>query len=116
MTARRRRNRPLAALALIALGAAAAVSLSGASAAAATRTVTLRDIAFNPARVTIARGDAVVWRWRDGGVRHDLTSRSFRGAGARSSGSVTRTFRTAGTFRYRCTLHPGMNGAVVVRR
>jgi plastocyanin len=115
MPARRRRTRPLVALALLA-GAGAVVPLPGASAAAATRTVTLRDIAFTPGRVTIARGDAVVWRWRDGGTRHNLVSRSFRGASARSSGSVTRTFRAAGTFRYRCTLHPGMNGAVVVRR
>jgi len=113
----RRRTRPLVALALLAgAGAGAVAALPAATASAATRTVTLRDIAFNPARLTIARGDTVVWRWRDGGTRHDIASRSFRGASARSSGTVARTFRTAGTFRYRCTLHPGMNGAIVVRR
>lgn len=132
MHARRRRIRTLAALALAAGATGAAAPVPGAAVstgepgssagetpsavAAVTRTVTLRDIAFNPGRVTITRGDTIVWRWRDGGTRHDIASRSFRGASARSSGSIARTFRTAGTFRYRCTLHPGMNGAVVVRR
>ncbi|MBB4660902.1 copper-binding protein [Conexibacter arvalis] len=111
----RRRNRPLLALALVA-AAGGAATLPGGVAQAATRTVTLRDIAFHPARVTIARGDRVVWRWRDGGIRHNVVSRSFRGTGARSSGSYGVTFRRAGTFRYRCTLHPGMDGTVVVRR
>lgn len=102
-------------LAAVLLPAVAGAAGGPSAHSAATRTVVLRDIAFNPDRVTIARGDRVVWRWRDGGTRHNVTSRSFRGASARSSGSYGVTFGKGGTYRYRCTLHPGMNGVVVVR-
>lgn len=102
------------------LSAAAATTAADAggpqASAAATRTVTLRNIAFNPSRVTISRGDRVTWVWRDGSVRHNVTSRSFPSSGSRSRGSYSVTFRRAGVFRYRCTLHPGMTGTVVVRR
>lgn len=111
------RNRPLLALALLGAGAASAAALALPGAAlGATRTVTLRNIAFNPARLTIDRGDTVVWRWRDGATRHNVTSRSFKGASTRSSGTYRFRFGAPGTYRYRCTLHPGMNGTVVVRR
>jgi plastocyanin len=48
---------------------------------------------------------------------HNVT---FSGAGApsgipnTSSGTVRRTFNTAGTFDYSCTLHAGMVGTVIV--
>lgn len=100
-------------LALLAAAVAAALLAPGA-ADAATRAVTLKNIAFSPQKVTIAKGDRVLWRWRDGGIRHNVTSSRFKGSGNRSSGSYGVTFRTAGT--YRCPLHPGMSGTVVVRR
>ncbi|MDO8186300.1 plastocyanin/azurin family copper-binding protein [Conexibacter sp. JD483] len=98
------------------LAAALAVALAAPAAQAATRTVTLKNIAFNPKKVTIGKGDRVVWRWRDSGIIHNVTSSRFRGSGNRSGGSYGVTFRSAGTYSYRCTLHPGMNGTVVVRR
>ncbi|ADB48582.1 cupredoxin domain-containing protein [Conexibacter woesei] len=118
-------RRRVTCLALLSTGAAAllpavtgAAGSSGSPAAhaAATRTVVLRDIAFNPSRVTIHRGDRVTWQWRDGRTRHNVTSRSFRSASTRSSGSYSVTFGRPGTFAYHCTLHPGMTGSVVVRR
>lgn len=105
-----------AVLALAALVAAAAALVpAGAGARGSAHSVVLRDIAFNPSRLTIPRGDRVTWKWRDRDVRHTVTSRSFRGAGARSTGSYTVTFRTEGTYRYHCALHPGMTGRIVVR-
>ena len=117
ITARRRARAPLtAALAAAAAAVALAAAAAPGDAAAATRTVTLQGIAFHPGRVTIHPGDRVLWRWRDGGIRHNVTSRRFKSSGTRSSGSYGVTFRRAGTFAYRCTLHPGMSGTVVVRR
>jgi plastocyanin len=101
--------------ALLAAALAAAFAAPGA-ASAATRTVTLKNIAFSPKKVTIKKGDRVVWKWRDGGITHNVTSSRFKGSGNRSSGSYGVTFRGAGTYSYRCTLHPGMNGTVVVTR
>jgi plastocyanin len=56
---------------------------------------------------------------QNGGVPHNLTFQdtSLPGIGV-VSGSGTKstrlTFRTAGTFVFECTIHPGMEGKVVV--
>jgi plastocyanin len=36
-------------------------------------------------------------------------------AGTNANVSVTRTFATAGTYKYSCHIHPSMHGEVVVR-
>ena len=106
------------ALATAALWAAAASADGLKAHHSATRTVVLRNIAFRPARLTIARGDAVQWVWRDSGTTHNLTSRGkmrFRSAGNRTTGSHVVRFRRRGIYRYACTIHYGMNGTIVVR-
>lgn len=87
---------------------------------AATRTVTLRDIAFKPARLSVARGTEVRFVWRDGATDHDVKSVGrprFAGATRRDEEGRTHriTFRSKGTYRYECTLHPGMTGRISVR-
>ena len=71
---------------------------------------------FQPSQVTIARGGTVTWTFA---ALHNVTFQSGNGVPANipntSSGSVSRTFTTAGTFNYTCTIHPGMNGSVVVQ-
>src|SRR4051794_25413460 len=101
--------------------AAAALALlvaTGSSATAATRAVVLRDIDFKPHTVQIHRGDRVRWRWDDGDTSHNVTSRGrarFKSSTTKSAGTYVVRFRRAGTYRYVCTLHPGMAGRVVVR-
>ncbi|MDX6639616.1 MAG: hypothetical protein QOF12_627 [Solirubrobacteraceae bacterium] len=109
-----------------ALVAAAAVAASVVSAlpagasgqatatAAATTTVTLKNIKFNPRKVTINRGGTVRWVWRDGSIAHNVTGPGVK-TKTFSKGSVSHRFTRKGTFRYRCTIHPGMTGTVVVR-
>jgi plastocyanin len=84
------------------------------AAAAATTVVTLKDISFRRSVVRIARGDSVRWRWADGDIPHNVTF-AKRHSTSRKSGTYVLRFTAAGTFRYRCTLHPGMEGKVVVR-
>jgi plastocyanin len=83
--------------------------------AAATRTVVLKNIAFSPRTVTVKRGGKVTWSWQDHGITHNVTGRGFS-SGNRSKGRFSVTFKKAGTFSYRCTIHPGMTGKVVVKR
>lgn len=86
--------------------------------AAGVKRVVLKDIEFTPATVTIQRGDSVRWVWRDPRVSHDVTSRGrrrFRSSDTKLSGTHTVRFRRKGTYRYSCTIHPGMLGKVVVR-
>lgn len=72
---------------------------------------------FNPAAVTIARTGTVTWAFA--ALQHNVTFGTAAGApadiGNSANTSVARTFSTAGTFNYTCTLHPGMNGSVTVQ-
>jgi plastocyanin len=84
---------------------------------AASKTVVLKDVRFSPKRLTVSRGANVTFRWRDGITRHNVTSRGalrFKGSRARASGKYVVRFRKAGTYRYECTLHPGMTGRITV--
>ena len=97
---------------------ALAVAMAASGHAAATRQVVLRDIAFKPAAVRIGRGGRIRWRWDDGDTSHNVTSRGrlrFKSSPTKSSGTYVVRFRRSGTYRYECTLHPGMVGRVVVR-
>jgi plastocyanin len=61
----------------------------------------------------ILKGDTVVWTNLDP-VAHDVTFKD-RSYPLRTSGAqARRTFRKAGAFSYRCTIHPGMTGLVYV--
>jgi plastocyanin len=84
--------------------------------AASTHSVVLKAIRFHPGTLTINRGDAVTWLWRDGGEEHNVTFHGFHSR-TKGSGSYTIRFNQRGTFNYRCTIHEseGMRGKIVVR-
>ena len=78
--------------------------------------VSEEGIAFNPAEVSVAVGDTVTWTNNDS-VGHDVTADSFSSGdpgGMAPGDTFEQTFDEAGTFDYVCTVHPGMEGSVVV--
>lgn len=90
----------------------------GTAGAATIRSVVIEDIAFKPSTVQIRRGSRVRWVWNDPRVSHDVTSRGrnrFRSSQTKLTGTHTVRFSRKGTYRYTCTIHPGMLGKVVVR-
>jgi plastocyanin len=102
----------IAALCAAAVGGQAAVSQAGG------RTVTLRNIAFSPKSLSISRNSTVTFRWNDGDTAHNVVSKGpkrFTSIATRETGSQRRTFTKPGTYRYVCTLHPGMAGRITVR-
>jgi plastocyanin len=79
--------------------------------------VSMKDIKFDPANVTIDAGQTVTWT-NDDSVGHDVTGDDFKSGepGAMQNGDTfEHTFDTAGTFDYVCTVHPGMEGSVTVK-
>jgi plastocyanin len=96
-------------------GTAGITVTSPAAGAAAATVQATNSNAFTPTSVTVAEGGSVTWAF--GTVEHNVV---FQAAGApanidvSSSKSVSRTFATAGTFAYVCSLHAGMSGTVNV--
>src|SRR3712207_6047081 len=87
---------------------------------AATKTVKVGPrVDFGPTSVSLKRGRKVRFRG-SGGLPHSGRVRGGPGGfntPARRSGTVTRAFRRAGTYRLLCDVHaPGMRMTVRVRR
>ncbi len=105
---------------------ATAAALPGAPAdtftttAAIVTTVQVANFSFTPSTLAnIPAGTTITWAWQGTTAAHNVTFAAATGAPAnitdRTSGSVQRTFNTAGTFTYQCTNHPAtMNGTVTV--
>jgi plastocyanin len=76
-------------------------------------------LAFSPNQLTINSGESVTFAF--GAVAHNVTFDTPDAAtpadipGNNSNVSIDRSFSTSGTYRYHCTIHPGMAGSIVVR-
>lgn len=110
--ARRRRLFASPALAI------AAIALAGAGSAvlAADAAVSIANLAYDPATVTVNVGDSVTWTNNDS-VGHTATADggSFDTGSIAGGQSDSVTFTAAGSFPYHCTIHPQMTGTVVVQ-
>ena len=101
--------------AAVALLPAAAFAGEATPAAATPTTITIHEMKFAPATVTIAAGTTVTWVNEDGSP-HTVTDKGkvFRSAALDTKDSFSYTFATPGEFTYFCTLHPMMVGKIVV--
>ena len=80
--------------------------------------VTLKDISFKSAKTTIHRGQSVTFSWQDGDTPHNVSSRGakkFKSSATKTKGTYRVRFTSAGTYRYVCTIHPGMAGRIIVK-
>lgn len=96
----------------------------------ATNAVTLTPDAFTPNKISVSKGTTVTWNWDScttpsdgyGGygtptcVSHNIMFDDGLTSSAQSSGSFTRRFDAAGTFKYHCAIHgTAMAGQVEVQ-
>jgi plastocyanin len=111
-------NKPLIMLAALAVAVTLATLPTGAfggARSASGHSVTLKELRFHPATISIRRGESVSWQWRDGGVEHNVTFHGFHSR-TQGHGSYTVKFARSGTYNYECTIHValGMRGKIIV--
>jgi plastocyanin len=92
---------------------------SSSSRAVDTISVVMRNINFNPKRIYAHVGQIVTWTNRDD-APHNVTYVSgpmFASSRTFTNGeSWTLKLTKPGIIMYLCTIHPGMDGSIVVRR
>lgn len=100
-----------------AAAATAALPLTATAARAqTTHTVTIRNMAFSPANLTINAGDTVTWVNEDR-ARHNVwedANNAFETDMLGRGDSVSLTFNSAGSFGYRCRPHANMRGTITI--
>jgi len=111
--------RRILALSIAALAVALPASAGAGAPATAARVhdVVLKNIAIHPATLRVHAGDTVRWLFRDRVVSHNVTSQGakrFRSSPSRRTGSYSVRFTRRGTYRYHCTIHPSMQGRIIV--
>jgi plastocyanin len=79
-------------------------------------TVAVVNNRFDPTPLAVPVNSTVTWVWGSGGVEHNVTFQTGPSSGNRTSGSFPRTFQSAGSFPYACSIHAaeGMSGVVNV--
>jgi len=75
--------------------------------------VELVGLSFQPRTINVPVGKRVLWRWTDS-VVHNVVSDDFVSSKSQGGGAYAVSFDKPGTFAYRCSLHTGMDGTVVV--
>ena len=112
-TVARTARRLLPAMLLAAASAACSAAGSSGSPPPDGSQVAVRGRAFEPSPLAVTAGDTVTWVWKER-KPHNVSGEGFD-SGDKRSGSFRHTFGEPGTYPYRCTLHAGMDGVVVVR-
>ena len=117
------------ALLVVTIGSAMAIACSGSSSSPSapssgsgtnvsivSGSSNLTTTAYAPNPVSISVGGTVTWINNDT-TAHTATGNtgSFDSGTIGPGGSFSRTFTSAGSFPYHCTLHPGMVGTVNVQ-
>jgi len=117
------RTQILAISALLTLGMSTSALADGSMSsmsmkAAAATPVAISNFKFTPAELTVAVGTTVTWT-NQGPAPHTTTSLATPAVW--DSGPMPRgrtysfTFKSAGVYKYHCSIHPSMLGTVTVR-
>jgi plastocyanin len=99
-------------LAVLGSAAAAAPAVAG----PATHTLSIENMQFTPAHVSVHRGDRIVWVNKDL-FPHTVTAddKSFDSGPINAGGSWTYVAGKTGAYAYSCTLHPTMKATLTVQ-
>ena len=81
---------------------------------AAPLAVHIDNFVFVPVQLTVKVGQTVTWTNRDDIPHTVVCAGKFRSKTMDTDGTFTFTFTSAGEYKYFCSLHPHMTGAVKV--
>ena len=103
----------LSALAVTLMGAAG--SATPPTSATQSHTITIENMQFSPAQLSVHRGDRVVWVNKDL-FPHTATAnnKAFDSGSIAAGGSWTYVANKPGDYAYGCTFHPTMKAAIKV--
>lgn len=77
-------------------------------------TVVIQNHKFNPAEITIQKGESITWVNEDS-VGHNASGKNFNTGFLGSEQSKKLIFNEVGTFDYHCTQHRDMKGTIIVK-
>jgi len=95
---------------------ATSTSSSSSSASGGGVQIKMQNIAFSPKSTTVKVGQKVTWT-NDDSTDHNVTANSgadFKSKDFGNGGTFSFTPDKAGTIKYVCTIHPGMDGTLTV--
>lgn len=77
--------------------------------------VSIANLAFNPASLTVVAGTTVTWKNNDN-TTHTVTANNgaFNSGALNPGATFSFTFNQPGTFDYHCMIHPFMTGSITV--
>ena len=96
------------------IAVAAALSLYLGTAHAEEQKVTIDNFTFSPATLKVKVGDTVTWTNHDDIPHTVVSAGKFRSKALDTDNTFSFTFPAAGEYKYFCSLHPHMTGAVTV--
>lgn len=93
--------------------ATATEEAGGTASGGETVTITMKNIQFDPAEAEVAVGQKVVWPNEDD-APHNVVGGPIESETYGKGESFTFTPEEPGTIEYVCTIHPGMQGKLIV--
>jgi plastocyanin len=109
----------LALAATVTAGAGAGALSSSDAEAKKTARVGVKGQTFSPKRVSVKKGDSVVWSWKNASLPHNVVSAaksSVNSGSPASSDTYRRTFSKKGSFVYYCEVHGDSDGGGMAMR
>jgi plastocyanin len=79
--------------------------------------VTISNFSFQPAKLEVSPGTRIVWTNKDSDPHTvDSTKGVWTSEALDTDSQFARSFKSAGTFSYYCSIHPFMHGTIVVKK
>ena len=78
--------------------------------------VVMKNLAFDPASITVKVGESITWTNQDG-FTHDVKADNgeFASENIEAGGTYSTVIDKPGTYPYHCGIHPEMTGTVIVQ-